>query len=346
MRSQRSVNVAVVGLGFMGSTHLRAYLANPVARVVAVCTKGNLPSDRVLRGLGGNIGSSDEIFLAPEIQCFPTLEKLLADSDADLIDICTPTPAHRPQALAALRSGKHVLCEKPLARTSQEASELVQASKTSPGMLMPAMCMRFWPGWDWLKSVMGDQPFGRVLAASFHRSCAMPAWSQSGSFESSEDSGGALLDIHIHDTDFVNFLFGRPQRVFSSGVVTSSGRIDHVMTQYQVPGGQAVFAEGSWLRMEGFNMKYLIHCERATLDFDFSRGKEALVISEIGKAAHFANFKDTNGYIKETEYFVDCISKGVPASVVTARDGLDALEVIEAEEQSIRTGQAVPIEFF
>ncbi len=141
------------------------------------------------------------------------------------MDICTPTPLHPTQAIAALKAGKHVLCEKPLARTSAEAREILQAAETAPGFLMPAMCMRFWPGWSWLKQMVTQESYGKVLAARFRRESEMPAWSRQGTYSGGNDPGGALFDLHIHDTDFVNHLFGRPASVFSSGVVGSAGSV-------------------------------------------------------------------------------------------------------------------------
>src|SRR5579883_2194478 len=149
----RKVNVAVVGLGFMGVTHLRAYQQAAAARIVAVCDAVRLPVNGVLQGVAGNIKKSDDIDLGPQVKVYTRLEQALADPDIEAVDLCTPTPLHPEQAMAALNAGKHVLCEKPLARTSAAAREILDAASRAPGFLMPAMCMRFWPGWSWLKEV-------------------------------------------------------------------------------------------------------------------------------------------------------------------------------------------------
>lgn len=332
----KQVNVAVAGLGFMGVTHLRAHLDNPAARVVAVCDATRIPVDGVLPGVAGNIKKSDDIRLGPDVSVFRSLDGLLADPEVELVDICTPTHLHPEQAIVALRAGKHVLCEKPLARTSAEAGEILKVAEASPGMLMPAMCMRFWPGWAWLKQAVAERSFGRVLAASFRRVSEMPAWNRQGSY-----SGGALFDLHIHDSDFVNFLFGRPASVFSCGVTGNSGDVDHVVTQYHIPGGPAVHAEGSWLLKRGFNMAYTLHCERATVDFDLSRGVDALHVTEQGCDPRIVKLEGLDGYGAETRYFVDCVAHGRLPQIVTAQDGMTALEICEAEEKSVHTGQPV-----
>lgn len=337
----KPVNVAVVGLGFMGVTHLRAYLAHPLARVVAVCDAVRVPVDGVLTGISGNIKKSDDIHLGPDVKVFSKLEDLLAESDVHLVDLCTPTPLHAEQAIGALKAGKHVLCEKPLARTSAAAQEILQVAATSPGILMPAMCMRFWSGWSWLKQVVEEQTYGRVLAANFRRVSQMPGWSTQGTYTGGLDLGGALFDLHIHDSDFVNHLFGRPKAVFSSGVVGAGGSVNHVVTQYLYPSGPTVHAEGSWLMAQGFNMAYTLHCERATLDFDLSRGAEALQVTEFGQPPQTMPCDATDGYGAEISYMLECVAHGRPPQIVTADDGVVALEICEAEEKSIRTGAIV-----
>jgi predicted dehydrogenase len=337
------VNVAVVGLGFMGVTHLRAYLGHPLARVVAVCDASRVPVNGVLSGVAGNIKKSDDIHLRPEVRVFRELKDLLADSDVQLVDLCTPTPLHPEQAIAALKAGKHVLCEKPLARSAVAAREILKVAEDSPGMLMPAMCMRFWPGWSGLKPIVSGSTFGRVLAANFRRVSEMPGWSRQGIYKGGSDLGGALFDLHIHDTDFVNYLFGRPTSVFSSGVIGAGGAVNHVVTQYQFPGGPTVHAEGSWLLAQGFNMAYTLHCERATLDFDLSRGAEAMRVMEFGQSPRTVPCDGMDGYGAEINYMLQCVASRRAPQVVTGQDGLTALEICEAEEQSLRTGAMVKL---
>lgn len=341
--AEKPVNVAVVGLGFMGVTHLRAYLANPQARVVAVCDAVRLPVNGVLAGVSGNITKSDDIDLGADVRVYRTTEELFADADVELVDLCTPTPLHAAQVIGALKAGKHVICEKPLARTSAEAREILEVAAKSPGNLMPAFCMRFWPGWSWLKQVVAQQTYGKVLAARFRRDSAMPAWSQQGTYTGGQDLGGALFDLHIHDSDFVNYLFGRPAGVFSTGVLAASGAINHVVTQYNYPGGPSICAEGTWLLTQGFNMSYTMLCEQATIDFDLARGPDALKISETGKEPRVVKTGAGDGYSKEIDYIIECVTKRQAPTVVTALDGVTALEICEAEEQSIRSGESVKL---
>jgi predicted dehydrogenase len=307
---------------------------------VAVCDAARLPVDGMLTGVSGNIHGTDAINLGKDIRTYKKLEELLADREVDLVDLCVPTPLHGPQAITALQSGKHVLCEKPLARTSAIARDIVNAAKAAKGFFMPAMCMRFWPGWAWLKELQEQGQYGKILAARFRRVSAPPGWSRDSYFKGG-DSGGALLDLHIHDTDFVQFLFGRPTAVYSTGQSRFSGAIDHVVTQYHVANGATVYAEGSWLLTSGFGMSYTVIFERATVDFDSARGAEALQLLEEGKSPQVIKPEGVDGYVEELRHLVNAIQTGKPPTIVTAADGLSAVEVCEAEEKSIQTGSVI-----
>jgi predicted dehydrogenase len=341
--TKSKVNVAVVGLGYMGVTHLKAYLQTPTARVVAVCGSSRLPVNGVLAGVQGNVVGSGDLDLGRDVRVYRELAGVLADPGVDLVDVCTPTPLHVEHSLAALHAGKHVLCEKPLALNSSQAGKIVAAAKAARGFFMPAMCMRFWPGWAWLKRVVEEKTYGQVQTAGFRRLSEAPAWSKA-TYASEAGNGGALLDLHIHDTDFVQFLFGRPRAVFSTGVARDGGDPDHVVTQYIYSGGPVVHAEGGWLLAKGFHMSYTLHCERATLDYNLARGADALHVIEPGKDPQVLKFDEPDGYGAEIRYLIDSILNGQAPNTVTAQDGLSAIEICEAEAKSVQTGKVVEVE--
>ena len=342
--SPRKVNVAVVGLGFMGVTHLKSYQKIKAAKIIAVCDSVREPVNGIIPGVSGNITGSDALDLGRNLKVYQQLDDLLANPDVDLVDLCVPTPMHVPLAIAALKAGKHVVCEKPLARTTAQARQIVNAARTAKGFLMPAMCMRFWPEWTWLKDAVTDGRYGKVLAARFRRVSETPGWSRDSYFNGAM-SGGALLDLHIHDTDFVQFLFGRPTSVFSSGISRFSGAIDHVVTQYQVANGAVVSAEGTWLMTagQGFKMCYTVNFEKATADFDLARGADALQLFEDGKKPRVIRSKGPDGYTGELRHMIDSIQAGTAPTIVTPEDALSAVQICEAEEKSIRLGRPVKI---
>jgi predicted dehydrogenase len=335
------INVGVIGLGFMGVTHIKAYRQIEGVRLAAICDAIKLPVDGVLAGVSGNVADPDAVRLdMTQIKAYRNYEELLANPEIHLVDICVPTPDHPKVAIAALKSEKHVICEKPLARTSAIARGILNAAASAKGHFMPAMCMRFWPGWSWLKPAIQDNRYGRVLAARFRRVSGPPGWSRANYFKGA-DSGGALLDLHIHDTDFVQFLFGVPEAVVSHGLSHFSGAFDHVITEYKVRGGAAVYAEGSWLMSDGFgfNMAYTVNFETATADYDLARGADALKLYEEGKPPRVVPPENGDGYVGELSHLIDSIRNRQRPTVVTGLDGLSAVAICEAEERSIRNGQ-------
>jgi predicted dehydrogenase len=344
-RSRSKVNVGVVGLGFMGVTHIKAYQQLRSARLVAVCDPVRQPVDGVLADPGGNVGNSAPARLdMKQVRAYRDLQEFLNDPNLELVDICVPTHLHGSVASAALKAGKHVLCEKPLSRTTAQAREIVALAEKSKGYFMPAMCMRFWPGWSWLKPAIEERTYGKVLAARFRRIAEPPGWGRENYFKGAQ-SGGALFDLHIHDTDFVQFCFGRPRSVFSTGLSLFSGAIDHVTTQYQFDSGALVTGEGSWLVTPGggFNMAYTVHFENAMADFDLSRGPEALKLFVRGKRPKVIKCKGPDGYVRELQHMLESILNGTAPSVVTARDGLTAVEICQAEEKSVQTAKVVKL---
>jgi len=204
------------------------------------------------------------------------------------------------------------------------------------------MCMRFWPGWSCLKQIVADEPYGKIHAISFRRLSPPPGWSKA-TYSRGDLTGGALLDLHIHDTDFVQFLFGRPAAVFSNGITRGGNAIDHVVTQYQFRRGPVVSAEGTWLYNGNFNMAYTLICDRATLDFDLTRGADALRLAEAGKTPRSLKCPGTDGHTGELSYLLKAIQTGKRPTVVTARDALSAIQICEAEAKSVRTGRIVSV---
>jgi predicted dehydrogenase len=345
--SVKPVRIGIVGLGFMAATHIRAYQKTPGSLLASFCSPSGRHLDGDFTNVAGNIATGDPLKVdMASIRACRKIEELIEDPAIDLIDICTPTTTHKDLAIAALRAGKHVLCEKPLARTSAEALEIERAAANAKGILMPAMCLRFWPEWAWVQERIRSGEYGRVLAARFRRVAEPPAWGAKH-FGNGAMSGGALLDLHVHDTDFVQFAFGRPKSVFSRGYTKHTGAVDHVVTQYDVEGGAIVHAEGSWAMTKGFgfNMSYTINFERATADYDIARGADALKLAGEGETARVVKCEGPDGYAAQAAHLLDRINAGAKSAAVTAADGRASVEICEAEERSVRSGRVEEVRY-
>ena len=334
--------IGIIGLGFMGRMHYDTYAKLPEARVVAVCDADPRRAAGDLSGGWGNVAGATTRHLPMErIRGTTDPAALMAMPEVDIVDICLPTPAHVPMVTAALAAGKHVLCEKPIARSSDEARQIAVAAASARGMFMPAMCLRFWPEWEWLKQAVVGRHFGTLRSLSIRRLGTMPA----GWFSNGKLSGGAILDLHIHDTDFIYYLFGKPMAVFSRGHHGPSSEIDHVHSHYlygdSANDNPTISAEGSWSMDAGwpFSMRYAVNFERASADYDSSRTPTLLLYAGGNKEEVAVSSQD--GYAGELRYFVNSVSSGQKPDRVTAADAVAGLEIVEAEKKSVETGDVV-----
>jgi predicted dehydrogenase len=331
------MKIGIIGLGMMGRTHYEAYQQIDGAQIVAVADQDPKRAAGDLSGTAGNVLKEGVNKLPMDkIRGTTNASELIAMKDVEIVDICLPTTQHVDLAVEALHAGKHVVCEKPLARTSADAEKIASAARQAKGMFMPAMCMRFWPQWSWLKQAVEQKRFGKVLAATFRRVASMPA----GWYRDGKISGGAALDLHIHDSDFVQHLFGMPRAVRSVGYAKTSGEIDHLSTQYLYDNIPLVHAEGGWCLADGygFSMQYTVNFETATADFDLARGEQPLKLITNGKS-ETVDCGPGYGYAAELRYFLNCIRTGEKPSVVTADDGVRSLKIVEAEVASARSGK-------
>jgi predicted dehydrogenase len=336
------IRVGVIGIGMMGRTHLDVYARNvgEAARVVAVA---DLLEER-RTGVGivvGNIeGQARGGFDFSKVEQFAEGMDLIRRADVDLVDICVPTHRHAELARAALLAGKHVLVEKPLARTAAEARGLAEAARGARGMAMCGLCMRFWPGWTWLREAVRAGTYGKLLALSLRRLSGHPG----GAFYSDGAlCGGAILDLHVHDTDFVHWVLGMPAAVTSVGYSRVTGEPDHVLTSYHYPDGPLVQAEGGWAMAAGFGfrMQFTANFEGATAVYDLAE-KDPLRLYRGGKEEVVA-VEPGMGYQYEIAYFLECIARGRAPERVTLAHAARSLEIVEAERESIRTGERVRV---
>jgi predicted dehydrogenase len=340
------IRVGVIGLGSMGYTHLDAYARHPLAEVVAV-------SDQNPRRLAGEItptgnieGQAGTAFDLASARAVADPFNLIDDPEVELVDVCAVTPLHRTLAERALRAGKHVFVEKPLARTADDAEALADLADARPDRVaMVGMCMRFWPGWTWLKQAIDDATLGRLRSLHLDRLAPHPdtRFTRDGAA-----SGGALLDLHLHDTDFVLHLLDTPRAVTSRGHAAVTSAIDHVATQYHFgpPDGNApvVTATGGWAMAPGFpfTMRYVADFDHATAVYDLA-ATPPLTLYRQGEAEPIA-LEPGLGYDHEIDHLLSCIDAGTPTREATFRQSFEAIRVVEAEAESCRTGRPIALD--
>jgi len=346
------VKVGIIGLGFMGTTHFRIHQQLGKSEIIAVCDVDEKKLQGDWSSVVANIGETDNsvpVNLAG-IQAYSDAMDLIANPDVDMVDICVPTYLHEKYVLAALKGGKHVLCEKPIGRSAQEAARIISAAEKSDKYFSNGLCVRYWPEYRHAFETYKSGKLGKMVSATFKRvSPSIHDNSWEDWFMKSEFSGGALLDLHLHDTDLVRYFFGRPISVNSFGLkgFRSDRGIDHVFKNYNFGDGTLVVCEGSWAPAKStpFEMSFLIVCEKGTLRLSETGYKVIYEDGEIEEPTPATGALPTGWHV-EINYFLDSIQQGRKPDKYLSYDEMhDSMAIVEAEYQSINDKHPVDVKY-
>lgn len=307
------IRVGILGAGFMGSTHARAFAATQGAEVAGIWSR-NGEKAQALASESGAIVWDDPIAMIEH----PTI---------DAVSITLPTFVHREYAIAALLVGKAVLLEKPMALTLSDCDAILAAQAESGSLLMMAHTLRFWPEYETAVALAQSGRLGRPLSAVAWRQTSHAAWSPW--FADASLSGGAILDLHIHDLDLMNWIFGVPQTIYSRGAIGPSGGYDLAMTTLEYRNAQCV-VEGNGMMPQGYPFSaYLsIRCDKGVIEYTVraagsqvdsaNQGVNSLIVHESGKESRKLeagrDFAPGDAYEREAAAFIQTVrSAAVPA---------------------------------
>ena len=328
----KKIRVAQVGFGGFGHGHASCYPIDD-CKLVALCDI----DEEVLHESDStiNIGTSSVKGL-DAIAKYTDFQEMLKVEKPDMVDCCLPTPLHVDYAIMAMKAGCHVLSEKPMAIDSSEAKRLMTAAKRYGVKVMVAQVLRFCPVYEIIREAYQDGRYGKLLRYDARRLSACPknAW-----YNDHTQSGGAILDLHLHDTDFINSLLGMPDAVTSHGIVGPTGGYDDIMTTYEYADGPVVTATGSWCR-DGWDCRTAAIFEKATIT---TYGDDKYYISRNGHEVHTVTVENPNGYRNEIRYLAQCILKDEEPVRCPLASTYDSIRIVEAEARSIRTGRTVTL---
>ncbi len=324
------IKTAVVGLGFMGQTHFNCYKSNPLAQLVAV---GDSNPERLVAGakVAGNIETNSALDLSG-VQTTSDIQSLIGDPEIDLIDFCLPTRQHAAFSIAALNAGKHVLCEKPLAWTVEECDQIIEAQQQSGKFLLVGQCLRFWPQYVEAHARIESGELGEIVYARLVRAGGAPGWSRW--LMDGSQSGGAVLDMHVHDVDAALWWFGEPKSIATTGLIRD-GLPLKVDSTWNYEGGPQVHLHGGWDKnSSNFAMAFEIVGSKASLYWDSSKG-EAMQLYRDGQAEQL-EVEGPMAYQAEIDYLLECIDKGRAPRRITPQGS--RLSVKMAREELAQMG--------
>ena len=338
------VRIGILGMGFIGQQHFATWKDVGDAEVVAVADKEVERVAASATAIGGNIAGGTGLDLSG-VARYTSLEAMLEAGGLDAVDICLPTFLHPPMAETALQDGVHVVCEKPMALDVASCDRMLAAAEAAGKHLFLAHCIRFWPEYEVLARMIKSGELGRLVTLKLTRLSPSPFWSQGGWLNDPTKSGGALLDLHIHDADFIMSVLGMPPAVLSRcGHITPTGpKVDHAITHYLYD-DLVVVAEGGWAMPPTyqFEMAFEALGEKGCLKFSTSMNPMLRFMPMEGEA-QTPEYRAATGYLQELEYFTQCLAANKAPQRVTGFDGREAVRLILAEKESAETGRIVAL---
>jgi UDP-N-acetylglucosamine 3-dehydrogenase len=321
------LRVGLVGAGFMGGVHLNAYAGIPEVEVVGVADA------RVESAVAG----AKIVGARP----YASYEELVAAEDVEVVDVCLPTAFHRDLAVRAAGEGRHVILEKPIARTMEDAQEIVEAFSGDGPRLFVGHVVRFFPEYVGIKEKIDAGDLGTVgVVRTSRRSPFLLGWNDW--YADWRVSGGVLMDLVIHDFDYLRWTLGEVERVYARGMLGREyNRLDYVLATLRFQSGAIAHVEGHWGYPGPFNYSIEVAGSHALLTVDSKEPASLQLISGAPEEGpDLASGKSP--YEKELEHFIHCVATGVEP-IVEAHDACEALRIGLAATESVLRGKPVTL---
>ena len=322
-------------MGYIGRVHLEASRKVPGVQVLAVASR----RPEITR----------DAF--PGLQIYSSYLDLFRDDRLDAVIICLPTDLHEQATVEAAECGRHILCEKPIAVDAASAKRMLQAAKAHRCILMVAHVLRFWPQYARIKDLIEAGELGSIHSITASRLSKYPTWSDW--FRDPGRSGGCLLDLQVHDVDFIHWILGHPQSVYTVGIQAATGSWDHVHTTLTWSHAQASI-QASYLMPESwpFTTSIYVLGSEGALEYTFRVGAN---IQERDQASHFFRLYKSDGtvseptasaedmFVAQLRYFARCVEERQPPRVCPPEETCQIMQVMTASRQSADSGQVIAL---
>lgn len=332
------LKAGIIGTGFIGNAHAEAYHnANNVELVALV-----------------DVNEETGIKAAEKhnVKYYKDAEQMLKSEEIDIVDICLPTFLHEEYVMLAAKYKKHIICEKPFTLTVESAQRMIDATKQAGVKFMIAQVIRFWPEYAVIKDYFDEDKIGDLKMVYANRLAQHPNWTVW--HKDPQKSGGGLFDLHLHDIDYMCYLFGKVESVYAMGWQSETGCWNHVMSNIKFKNGKFAVVEGAFDMTENypFTMSFRAVGSEGTINYNFVAGfnlenvggaTRNTVYFKNGQEPDALKIEEYDAYQKEIEYFANCIINDNPIEVVSPEDSKDVLTVIQAIQKSLETGELVTL---
>ena len=325
------LKVLLIGAGAMGSVHGESFKKMENVVLAGIVDKNPQKS----KALAEKLQTKD----------FQTFEEALeAVGKVDVVSICLPTPFHKPYVKKAANRGIDIICEKPLARNLEDAREVIDYCQEKNVKLFVGHVVRFFPEYVQAKNIIDEGKIGNIAVVRTSRGGSFPNGSDDW-YAAYENSGGLVLDMIIHDFDFLRWCFGEVDRVYAKSIKEGDKKhLDYSLVTLRFKNGVIAHVEGSWAH-QSFTTKFEFAGEKGIIEHDSSkivpvvfegRNKNAV----LGGVAIPESPLKHNPYFTELQHFINCIETG-DEPIVSAEDAYKAMEIAISALQSIESGREV-----
>ena len=323
------IKVGLIGCGFMGGMHSACYAA--------------------LAGLGVKVTAVADVRreyaekLAGDAEIYATGMELIEKADVDVVDVCLPTHLHAAHAVAAMKAGKNVFVEKPIAFKDEDMELILATEKETGAKVQVGQVIRQWTEYVWLKKAVDAGTFGKVKHAMFRRLSSRPEWAWEGWLHQVDKSGGVAVDMHVHDVDFVRYILGEPDVVKAHAHRDAEGAIQQINAVYGYASDVSVAVESGWDYPADFpfTADFRVKFEKATV----IGGGGVVNVYPLGGAAYQAeleeefqgdneiggNISSLGGYYNELKYFVEGLQGKNDLSVATVSEAIKSVQLVKRE---------------
>lgn len=339
------VKVAVIGCGSIAQhRHIPEYLMNSQAELVAVCDI--------------NEQRANEIARKYEVKAFKDYQDLLESGIVDAVSVCTPNYLHAEISIAALNAGLHVLCEKPMATSREEAEKMIEAAENAGKFLMIGHNQRFVPSHQKARQLIKNGEIGKVY--SFRTTFGHPGperWSVDGKdswfFQKDKAFIGAMGDLGVHKTDLLRYILDQEFSEVGAFVETNAKDFanvdDNAVCVLKTDSGIIGTLAASWAYTGKEDNSTVIYGEKGILRLEddpeyslvaqYANGE--VVKYSLGKIQSNDEGGQENSHV--VEHFTEAILKG-EKPLVTGEEGMKSLEVILAALESSHSKKFVAVQ--
>ena len=319
--------IAIVGAGGMGGVHAASCRSLPDVAVTWVVDKD----------------AARARTLAARVEARATTDEAEAfgAADVDAVVVAVPTPFHRPVTEAAAAHGKHVFCEKPIARTVEDSEAMVEACRRAGVRLMIGHVVRFYADYARIKDLLDAGVIGQVGVVRASRVNVYPSGRQAW-YADFERAGGLVVDMMIHDLDTLRWYFGEVERVFAHGLSYTPHQptTDYALALLRFANGVIGHVEASWAHTR-FRTAIEVAGEHGTIRHDSDKTAAIRIERPAADGGWATSSPVAEGPNQaELRHFVDRVRDGAPF-LIEGEEAIRALELALAVHESMRTGRPV-----